>query len=91
MKRSWLEDRIVVLYAEQLRRKPDEVRSELMLRGPEWQCDSLTNLEVLLELEAEFGFEAPHDIVTATALRSVKGLARHVMDCLASKTKARGA
>jgi acyl carrier protein len=56
------------------------VRAQIVQNGPEWAADSVQLLEVLLQLEDELDFEAPHDVRMAEALTSVKSLAQYIRE-----------
>jgi acyl carrier protein len=75
-----ISERILILLAEEMNQPLEAARAEIEQNGPEWVADSVQLLEVLLRLEDEFGFEAPHDVRTAQALTSVSSLARYVLE-----------
>ena len=69
---------IVRLLARQLQRDQAGLEAELSAAGSALPVDSLASIEILLEVEEMFGVRLPDDEATASALRSVHGLARRV-------------
>jgi acyl carrier protein len=80
-----IEGRILELLAEKVGEPVADIRAKLVARGLDWAADSLTLVEVLLQLEEEWQFDAPQDIETQQNLQSVKALARHIKSLLDEK------
>jgi acyl carrier protein len=61
---------------------PEELRQHLQGRGPELPIDSVLAAEVLPALEKRFGVRLPANLQTAHNLRSVRRLARQVVESI---------
>jgi acyl carrier protein len=67
---------------EEMGLSPEELREHLKGRGPELPIDSVLAAEVLPALEEQFGVRLPADFQTAHNLRSVRRLARQVVETI---------
>ncbi|MGZ4736237.1 MAG: acyl carrier protein [Acidimicrobiia bacterium] len=85
-----IEAAIIELLASALEMTPIDVRRELAAAGTELPVDSLLVIEIICELEAQFGVTLPEDQLTADSLRSVRLLAQRVSE-IAAVAHARGA
>ncbi|MGO4613007.1 acyl carrier protein [Nocardia sp. 2YAB30] len=72
-------DRIVELLAEDAGIDPGLLRVELLELGADMPIDSLLAVDVLVRLQQATGVTLPATEETATAMRSVRGLAQAVL------------
>ena len=75
-----IESLILELLAEDADRPVEELREELLGRGPMLPVDSLLAAEVLARVQERVGVELPATAETARALRSVRTFAVAVHD-----------
>ncbi len=69
---------VIELLARDLGRDTESIKQELSQRGAALPVDSLAIVEILCDLEAQFGVRLPEDELTAASLRSVRALSQRV-------------
>ncbi len=64
MNKSQLKNSVKNIVAEILELSPDEIVSDDVLFTKQYGADSITGIEILASLEAEFGIHIPEELVT---------------------------
>ncbi|MGI8550058.1 MAG: acyl carrier protein [Dehalococcoidia bacterium] len=78
MREEVVEQAIIQLIADLKGRDAAGLEAELRAAGPGLPVDSLTCVQIVVALEAQFGVALPSDLPTAHAMRSVRALARRM-------------